>query len=216
MTSNSSVRVGESRRLVRSSGSDDGTPRPREVAIGAGLGGFAAIVLLVVSAVLSGGGQHTATVARPGASGDGTAGVATPVPDVVGLPGQDARDAVATASAMATRPPAHSDDGPRMVAAGATSVSVPVEAPAPPAGLGPRSDEPMGSGSTVSTVASTPAVPPSASPEPGTTAGVAVLIQGSDSSSPASPGPEPAPSCPEDRNFAGSLLRSLGLAPCVP
>ncbi len=229
MTSDSGVPVGESRRLIGASGSDDDTPRPREVAVGAGLGGFVAIVLLVVSAVLSGGGQHETTVVRPGTSGDGPAGAATTSPGIVGPSGQDARDAqdgVTTASAAAAaaprRPPAASGNNPRLVAAGTTSVLDPVGASAAPGGVGPPTGDPAGPVAAASTGPSTaapanapnPAASPSAGQESASTAGTAELTRGGDSASPPSPQPAPTPSCPEDANFAGSLLRALGLASC--
>ncbi len=230
MTSDSGVPVGESRRLIDASGPDDDTPRPREVAVGAGLGGFVAIVLLVVSAVLSGSGQHEATMVRPGTSGDGPAGAAVTSSDIVGSFGQDARDArdavpTASASPSARRPPAASANNPRLVAAGATSAVNPVGASAVPADVGPPtgdSAEPGAAPPTGPSVAApanvpNPAASPSTGQEPtstGGTAGTAELTRSSESASPASPQPEATPSCPEDSNFAGSLLRALGLASC--
>jgi hypothetical protein len=217
MTGDSGMRSGESRRLPGSTGPDDGTPRPREVAVGAGLGGFAAIVLLVVSALLSGGGgRHTAAVVRPGTSGDGPAGVTVASPSTGDASGQDAKNAIATAVAD-TPPLGPLETNLQLTAAGAPSAPDPAKTTTAQAKTGMHSSEPPAPKARPLTAPPAVAVSPPAGPEPVPTAGTAELAAGNDpSSGPASPQPEPSPLCREDSDFAGSLLRSLGLASCTP
>jgi hypothetical protein len=217
MTGDSGMRRGESRRLSGSTGPDAGAPRPREVAVGAGLGGFAAIVLLVVSALLSGGGgRHPAAVVRPGTSGDGPAGVTVASPGSGDASGQDAKNVIATAAAADPSPLGPLETNLQLTAAGAPSAPDPAKTTAAQARTGMHSSEPPAP--KVRPLAAPPAVavPPPAGPAPVPVAGTVELAAGNDPSSPASPQPEPPLLCREDSDFAGSLLRSLGLESCTP
>ncbi len=229
MTGDSGARTGRSRSFVGSVEPDDGAPRPREVAVSAGLGGFAAVVLLVVSVVVPGSGRHEATSVRPITQGDGPVEVVPISPGAVASPELDEPD---PASAAPTRLMIPLGGNAASRAAGAPFAARAVVPTTEPASAAARDGESVEvgasvgagapvaagisteAGASVPAAVPTPVASPSVAPEPASTAGAAELTNATASSSPASPQPGPTPSCRDDSGLFGSLLRSLGFGTC--